>query len=98
MVNHILNEHKEYSVPGHRVSGVALPVEVWMGVKLTKLEQSASCIAKERWQVGQEGDKECDFGSLATSAMRAMCIGTSAHSSHGRPCTAERARQCFDRV
>ncbi|KAG1841139.1 hypothetical protein DFJ58DRAFT_732592 [Suillus subalutaceus] len=58
MVNHILNEHEEYSVPGHRVLGVALPAVVWMDVKLTELEQSASRIAKERWQVGQESDKE----------------------------------------
>ncbi|KAG1866670.1 hypothetical protein F4604DRAFT_2023153 [Suillus subluteus] len=57
MVDHILNEHKEYSVPGRRVSGVALLAVVWMDVKLTELEQSASRIVKERWQVGQEGDK-----------------------------------------
>ncbi|KAG1854576.1 hypothetical protein F4604DRAFT_1932636 [Suillus subluteus] len=58
MVDHILNEHEEYSVPRRRVSGVALPAVVLMDVKLTELEQSASRIAKERWQVGQEGDKE----------------------------------------
>ncbi|KAG1737005.1 hypothetical protein EDB19DRAFT_1637371 [Suillus lakei] len=58
MVDHILNEHKEYSVPGHRLPGVALPVVVWMGVKLTDLEQTAAQIPKEHWQVGREGDKE----------------------------------------
>ncbi|KAG1727212.1 hypothetical protein EDB19DRAFT_1914298 [Suillus lakei] len=58
MVDHILNEHEEYSVPGHRLPGVALPVVVWMGVKLTDLEQTAARIPKERWQVGREGDKE----------------------------------------
>jgi hypothetical protein len=58
MIKHILNEHEKYSVPGHRTSGVALPVAVWMGIKLTELEQSASRIVKEHWQVGLEGDKE----------------------------------------
>jgi hypothetical protein len=58
MITHILNEHEEYSVPGHRVSGVALPAVAWMSAKLTELEQSASHIAKEHWQVGKADDKE----------------------------------------
>ncbi|KAG1821953.1 uncharacterized protein BJ212DRAFT_1477792 [Suillus subaureus] len=58
MVDHILDEREEYSVPGHRASGVTLPAVVWMGIKLTELKHSASRIAKGRWQAGQEGDKE----------------------------------------
>ncbi|KAG1743110.1 hypothetical protein EDB19DRAFT_1827496 [Suillus lakei] len=59
MVDHILNEHEEYSMPRHRLPGVALPVVVCMGVnKLTDIEQTAARIPKERWQVGRGGDKE----------------------------------------
>ncbi|KAG1784492.1 uncharacterized protein HD556DRAFT_1451725 [Suillus plorans] len=58
MVDHILNGHEEYSVPGHRVSGVALLAVVWENIRLTDLEQTAARIQKEHWQVGQEGDKE----------------------------------------
>ncbi|KAG1751967.1 hypothetical protein EDD22DRAFT_850668 [Suillus occidentalis] len=58
MPNHILNGHEEYSVPGHRASGVPLPAAVWDSVKLTDLEQNAARIPQAHWQVGHEGDKE----------------------------------------
>jgi hypothetical protein len=58
MVDHILNGHVEYSMPGHRASGIALPAVVWENIRLTDLEQTAARIQKEHWQVGQEGDKE----------------------------------------
>ncbi|KAG2124774.1 hypothetical protein BD769DRAFT_1669290 [Suillus cothurnatus] len=58
MVDHILNGHVEYSVPGNRASGVTLLAVVWENIRLTDLEQTAARIQKEHWQVGQEGDKE----------------------------------------
>jgi hypothetical protein len=58
MVDHILNGHVEYSVPGNRASGVALLAVVWENIRLTDLEQTTARIQKEHWQVGQEGDKE----------------------------------------
>ncbi|KAG1718200.1 hypothetical protein EDD22DRAFT_855598 [Suillus occidentalis] len=58
MPNHILNGHEEYSVPGHRASGVPLPAAVWDSVKLTDLEQNAAQIPQAHWQVGHKGDKE----------------------------------------
>jgi hypothetical protein len=58
MIAHILNEHEEYSVPGHRACGVPLPAAVWDSVKLTDLEQHAARIPQAHWQVGHEGDKE----------------------------------------
>ncbi|KAG1837326.1 hypothetical protein DFJ58DRAFT_846534 [Suillus subalutaceus] len=58
MVEHVLSQHQEYSVPGHREAGAPLPAEVWESMRLTDLEQTAAQIPKEHWQVGQEGDKE----------------------------------------
>jgi len=62
MTVHILDQHEEYAVPGHREAGVPLPVSVWKTMKLTDLEQGASCIPKDCWQPlygdASEQDKE----------------------------------------
>ncbi|KAG1782210.1 hypothetical protein EV702DRAFT_1240022 [Suillus placidus] len=42
MVEHVLSHHQEYSVPGHREAGAALPAEVWESMRLTDLEQTAA--------------------------------------------------------
>jgi hypothetical protein len=51
MVEHILAEHKDYAVPGHREIGAALPEGVWLTMKLEELEQKAAGIPRERFQV-----------------------------------------------
>lgn len=51
MVEHILAEHEEYAVPGHREIGAALPEGVWLTMKLEELEQKAAGIPRERFQV-----------------------------------------------
>lgn len=57
-----MKEHDEYSVPGWRSEGVKLPASVQNDMMLTDLEQSASCILKERWitppNVSSGSDKE----------------------------------------
>ncbi|KAG2740920.1 hypothetical protein P692DRAFT_201727493 [Suillus brevipes Sb2] len=58
MVEHVLSQHQEYSVPGHKETGAPLPAEVWESMRLTDLEQTAARIPKEHWQVGREADKE----------------------------------------
>ncbi|KAG1862519.1 hypothetical protein DFJ58DRAFT_725359 [Suillus subalutaceus] len=62
MTAHILGQHKEFAIPGHREVGVPLPVSVWRVMKLTDLEQGASRIPKDRWQPSygnlSEQDKE----------------------------------------
>lgn len=58
MVEHVLDQHEEYSVPGHREAGAPLPAQVWESMRLTDLEQIAARIPKEHWQVGREVDKE----------------------------------------
>ncbi|KAG2114961.1 hypothetical protein BD769DRAFT_1673280 [Suillus cothurnatus] len=62
MMAHILDQHKEYVVPGHREARVPLPVSVWNTMKLMDLEQGTSCIPKDRWQPSygdaSEQDKE----------------------------------------
>ncbi|KAG1842416.1 hypothetical protein F4604DRAFT_1938847 [Suillus subluteus] len=49
MLEHIMKEHDEYSVPGRRSEGVELPAHVRNDMTLTELEQSTSHIPKERW-------------------------------------------------
>ncbi|KAG1799739.1 uncharacterized protein HD556DRAFT_1215679, partial [Suillus plorans] len=44
MTAHILDQHEEYAVPGHREAGVPLPVSMWKTMKLTDLEQGTSHI------------------------------------------------------
>ncbi|KAG1774482.1 hypothetical protein EV702DRAFT_1047648 [Suillus placidus] len=51
MVEHVLAEHEEYAVPGHREVGVALPERVWTTMKLEELEQRAAGIPQEHFQV-----------------------------------------------
>ncbi|KAG2092163.1 uncharacterized protein F5147DRAFT_552576, partial [Suillus discolor] len=46
MTVHILGQHEEFAIPGHREAGVPLPVSVWRVMKLTDLEQGASRIPK----------------------------------------------------
>lgn len=43
MHEHIFHEHEEYVVPGQRDVGLPLPASVWREMKLTDLEQMASC-------------------------------------------------------
>jgi hypothetical protein len=50
MHEHIFWEHEEYVVPGQRDVGLELPISVWREIKLTDLEQTASCIPKTHWQ------------------------------------------------
>ncbi|KAG1732081.1 hypothetical protein EDB19DRAFT_1575377, partial [Suillus lakei] len=49
MVKHILTEHEEYVVPGHRETRVTLPSGVLAAMALLELEQKAVCILKECW-------------------------------------------------
>ncbi|KAG2116646.1 uncharacterized protein F5147DRAFT_649104 [Suillus discolor] len=58
MIAHILDQHEEYTVPGHREAGVPLPVSIWRTMKLTDLEQGASRIPKDRWQPSYSGSSE----------------------------------------
>ncbi|KAG2030716.1 hypothetical protein BDR03DRAFT_986894 [Suillus americanus] len=52
MVEHILAEHEEYAVPGHREIGSALLEGVWLTMKLEELEQKAALgIPQEHFQV-----------------------------------------------
>jgi hypothetical protein len=41
---------KKYMVLGQRDVGLALPVSVWREMRLTDLEQTASCNPKTHWQ------------------------------------------------
>ncbi|KAG2354508.1 hypothetical protein BDR07DRAFT_1224317, partial [Suillus spraguei] len=46
MPEHILSEHEEYSMPGHREARVALPASILRAMSLTELEQKAARIPK----------------------------------------------------
>jgi hypothetical protein len=47
MMVHILGQHEEFVVPGHREVGIPLPVSIWRVMKLTDLEQGTSHIPKD---------------------------------------------------
>ncbi|KIK33900.1 hypothetical protein CY34DRAFT_98846 [Suillus luteus UH-Slu-Lm8-n1] len=62
MVEHVLNDHEEYCVPGHRAGGVPMPLGVLKTMQLTELEQASANIPQEKWQLfsipGDGHDKE----------------------------------------
>ncbi|KAG1817912.1 hypothetical protein EV424DRAFT_1347798 [Suillus variegatus] len=62
MVEHILNEHEEYSVPGRRAGGIPVPTGVLRAMQFTELEQASTNIPREKWQPfsipGDGHDKE----------------------------------------
>jgi hypothetical protein len=47
MLEHILKEHEEYSIPGYKSIGIPLPANVLKAMALSDLEQTAACIPKE---------------------------------------------------
>ncbi|KAG2340565.1 hypothetical protein BDR05DRAFT_1002386 [Suillus weaverae] len=73
MVEHVLDQHEEYSVPGHREAGAPLPAEI------------AAQIPKECWQIGQEADKENVASGFRTRKRPALKLATSLPTK--RPCT-----------
>ncbi|KAG2355805.1 hypothetical protein BDR07DRAFT_1492726 [Suillus spraguei] len=62
MVEHILNEHEEYFIPGCRAGSIPVPTGVLRAMQLTELEQASANIPREKWQSfsipGDGHDKE----------------------------------------
>lgn len=80
MLEHIMKEHDEYSVPGRRSEGVELPAHVRNDMTLTELEQSTSRIPKERWitppSVLSGSDKENVPASSSRPPKRSLTAST----------------------
>ncbi|KAG2740578.1 hypothetical protein P692DRAFT_20753110 [Suillus brevipes Sb2] len=76
MVEHVLNDHEEYCVPGHRAGGVPMPLGVLKTMQLTELEQASANIPQEKWQLfsipGDGHDKENVVPSTSCASKRSV--------------------------
>ncbi|KAG0701125.1 hypothetical protein DFH29DRAFT_1000528 [Suillus ampliporus] len=78
MAEHILTEHEEYVVPGHRETGVALPSGVLAAMVFSELEQKAAHIPKERWPtLYDHTEKENTLVSMSRPSKRPALNSTS---------------------
>jgi hypothetical protein len=71
MPQHILSEHGECAVPGHREAGVALPASILKAVRLIELEQNAAHIPKDHWRPSYQ---DCEKENVPSIQM--SCIGS----------------------
>ncbi|KAG1753401.1 hypothetical protein EDB19DRAFT_1824124 [Suillus lakei] len=85
MVEHVLNEHEEYSVPGCRAGGMPVLPGVLKAMQLTELEQASANIPKEKWQPfsipGDGHDKENVVPSTSCTSKRSAPSTTAPQAS-----------------
>ncbi|KAG1857407.1 hypothetical protein F4604DRAFT_1931509 [Suillus subluteus] len=72
MTEHILSEHEEYAVPGHKEAGVGLPANVLKAIKLTELEQMAACIPMDRNKENIPASTSCPSKRSALESAASM--------------------------
>ncbi|KAG2041051.1 hypothetical protein BDR03DRAFT_856478 [Suillus americanus] len=88
MPEHILNEHKEYSVPGHREAGITLPASVLRAMGLMELEQRAARILKDRWRPSYQDSEKENVPSSSSHQSKRPALAPAASMPAKRACIA----------